>query len=201
MGIVSAGGSLHGNMLTLLFGSVKCASVMILIQSYFSLRKSLPFYKKIAILGARILLSIKQKEDNTMANFYCVQRSNYFHVKDPDNFREGMKHVCGEDIHFWEETDEAGAPVFGFGSYGKIDGMALKDENGDWDMDDESYAVFVKFLQQSVTEDDAVIILCAGHEKLRYVTGYAEVITAKDYQTVDLDFAASTLACSLLNDH
>lgn len=79
--------------------------------------------------------------------------------------------------------------------------MALKDENGDWDMDDESYAVFVKFLQQSVTEDDAVIILCAGHEKLRYVTGYAEVITAKDYQTVDIDFAASTLACSLLNDH
>lgn len=129
-----------------------------------------------------------------MANYYCTQRSNYFHVKDPDNFREGMKHVFGEDFHFWEETDKAGTPVFGFGCYGQIDGMALKDEYGDWNIEDEAYDDFVKFLQQSVTEDDAVIILSAGHEKLRYVTGDALVITHDGSHWADIGRVAIDLA-------
>lgn len=36
-----------------------------------------------------------------MADYACVLRSNYFHVKDEESFRAFMNTVSGEDLHLW----------------------------------------------------------------------------------------------------
>ena len=68
-----------------------------------------------------------------MANYNCTVRTNYFHVKDPEKFREFMNHVYGSEdsIDLWEEKDSGGNPVFGFGVYGGISGLrsSLKHES------------------------------------------------------------------------
>lgn len=38
-----------------------------------------------------------------MANYECVLRSNYFHVKDEEGFRLFMNTVSGDDMNLWEE--------------------------------------------------------------------------------------------------
>ena len=56
-----------------------------------------------------------------MANYCCITRTNYFHVKDPDAFCEFMKRVIAEDsVDVWEEKDSDGSPVFGFFCYNHI---------------------------------------------------------------------------------
>lgn len=59
-----------------------------------------------------------------MANYCCTIRTNYFHVKDPEKFRELMDKVYGEfEVEVWERNDENGNPMFAFGSYGGIGGV------------------------------------------------------------------------------
>ena len=60
-----------------------------------------------------------------MANYQCAVRSNYFHVKDPELFRQFMARVYGANgtVELWEEKDANGQTVFAFGSYGGISGL------------------------------------------------------------------------------
>lgn len=64
---------------------------------------------------------------------------------------------------------------YAFGCYSNIFG--IPDDTGETDVD--SYDRFIDGLQKYVAKDDAVILLHVGHEKLRYVTGCATVITKK----------------------
>lgn len=50
-----------------------------------------------------------------MANYECVSRTNYFHVKDAETFREFMDSVIADDLHLWEEKDNDNNTVFAFG--------------------------------------------------------------------------------------
>ena len=127
-----------------------------------------------------------------MANTMSATRSNYFHVKDPDAFRKLMSRVvCGEDsIDVWEEKDEDGNPVFGFGVSDIILGVFPENRNGDDELFDDDYDDFETFcgeLRKHIADDDACIIMSAGHEKLRYVFGNATIITKN---SVDYEFLA-----------
>ena len=157
-----------------------------------------------------------------MANYYCSTRTNYFHVNDPDSFREFMAHVegCEEDVQLWEEKDAEGNPVFGFGCDGNIFGYVEHNLpvdcdpafNGDVTIDDEGldeddgpdydvcYSAFVKGLQEHVADNDAVIIFESGHEKLRYVVGSAVIITKTDVEYVNIEDAAIAQARQMLNN-
>lgn len=58
-----------------------------------------------------------------MANYVCATRTNYFRVKDEEEFRKLMSRVHGEDaVDLWEKTvnDEK---LFAFGCYGLINGL------------------------------------------------------------------------------
>lgn len=48
----------------------------------------------------------KKGRRNTMANYLCSVRTNYFHVKDEDEFRELMSRVYGseDNIDLWQKT-------------------------------------------------------------------------------------------------
>lgn len=133
-----------------------------------------------------------------MANYCCTTRSNYFHVNDIESFKEMMSHVygCEDDVELWEEKDENGNPIFGFGVYGGISGLRYSDD----DDDDLSYDSFVTMLQKFVSDDDAIIILESGNEKLRYIVGSALIITDADYKYIDITNMAMTEAKSMLNN-
>lgn len=132
-----------------------------------------------------------------MANYYCVTRSNYFRVKDEAQFREVMDRViCDEDcLDIWEDNSGV-TKQFGFGGYASILGIV----EADGDPDDYDYDTFVEELSKCVADDDAIIILEAGHEKLRYVTGLATVITSKGAKHLDIDCVAMNCARELLNN-
>ena len=139
-----------------------------------------------------------------MANYYASTRTNYFRVKDADEFRAFMSHVYGTEdrIDLWEEKDTEGRIVFGFGTNGSIAGFDdCSSESDEDEADDEcDYDAFVEKLQTFVADDDAIIIFESGHEKLRYVTGTALVITRDCCDYLDIADLAVKHAAALLKN-
>ena len=133
-----------------------------------------------------------------MANYECTVRTNYFRVKDPDAFREYMDHVSGaeDQIRVWNE--EGGR--FGFGCYGGIAGIPTED-NGSDDYDPEwDYDAFINGLREHVADNDAIIILEVGNEKLRYLCGQATIITSKEIKFLDMETLAVRSARDMLEN-
>ena len=131
-----------------------------------------------------------------MANYICAVRTNYFHVKDEEEFRNFAKKLYSNDndLEVWEEKDKEGKTVFGFGCCSELSGIHADSENGDIEDsiegDEGAYDRFVDEIQKLVAEDDAVIIYEIGREKLCYLNGLATVITAKEQKYLDIsDFA------------
>lgn len=135
-----------------------------------------------------------------MANYYGNTRTNYFHVKNEEKFRELMKHVISwdGDIEIWDDRqDENGVPVFAFGGYATIGGYQEDIDDTD---DDPDYDEFINRLSECVAEDDAVIIFEVGNEKLRYFTAYAVIVTSTGAETIDLTNEAMEKGCELLKN-
>lgn len=135
-----------------------------------------------------------------MANYCCVTRTNYFRVKDEDEFRELMSRVYGaeDSVDVWEFVMH-GVKRFAFGCYGGISGVS----NAKADEDDDaetSYDEFIAGLQRCVAPDDAIIITEAGNEKLRYVIGQATVITTNGCEVLDVTGLAAQRAREMLGD-
>jgi hypothetical protein len=112
-----------------------------------------------------------------MANYYASARSNYFQVKDPDAFRKWVWSVGG--LGLWEKGTGEGE-VLMFGIY---------DNGGDacgwpsWAIDEETgLDVEVDLagnLAEHLQEGSVAVLMEAGAEKLRYVTGYAFAVNHK----------------------
>ena len=137
-----------------------------------------------------------------MAEYTCTTRTNYFHVKDPVSFRDFMGRVHGsvDFITLLQEQDDEGKPVFGFGTHGAISGLKNAEADDDDTLDESAYDGFIRGLQEHVAEDDAVILLEAGHKKLRYVTGAATILTNTGHEHLDLAAMAVSRASELLGN-
>ncbi len=138
-----------------------------------------------------------------MANYCCAIRTNYFHVKNENRFRELMKQVYGSEneVMIWEKTDTDGKTVFGFGVYNGIAGLKSGQEDvSDDDFDESSYDEFIKELQQCVADDDAIIIMESGNEKLRYIVGKALIITNREYKYLNIVSIAAQKASEMLTN-
>ena len=135
-----------------------------------------------------------------MANYCCTIRTNYFRVKDEAEFRELMSRAYGteDSIELWEGTDPQGNKVFGFGLEGSIAGVKNAQCDGDDDLDETAYDEFIDGLQRCVADDDAIIIMEAGYEKLCYVVGAATIITSKDYEHMSITDLAMGKAAEML---
>ena len=136
-----------------------------------------------------------------MANYCCAVRTNYFHVKDKDRFKKFMENVisCEDNVDVWEEKDAAGNTVFGFGCYGSILGIDLG-YNADNDYCEYDYNEFIDGLSDIVADDDAIIILESGNEKLRYVVGGATIITSNGYDYLDIATLAAQAAAEMIGN-
>ena len=135
-----------------------------------------------------------------MANYCCTIRTNYFHVKDEEKFRALMdrSYGCEDSIELWKERDANGNTVFGFGVYGGISGLRSAGADEDDDYDESSYDEFLDGLQECVADDDAIIILEAGNEKMRYIVGSATIITSSNRAYLDIEDLAKQKASEFL---
>ena len=136
-----------------------------------------------------------------MANYCCAIRTNYFRVKDEEKFRELMSRVYGseDEISLFEEVLD-NQRFFGFGLYGSIAGLCNENEDEDEDVDDDDYDAFIDALQRCVADDDAIIILESGNEKLRYIIGGATIITSRSVEYVDITSVAMDKAAKMLDN-
>lgn len=130
-----------------------------------------------------------------MANYNCVIRTNYFHVKNNTMFEDFMKTVYGEDEVFMFKKGD----MYGFGCYGEIMGIRNPEDENE-DEYDSPYDAFIDGLQKHVTDNDAVIIMEFSNEKLRHISGTVGVITSKKVKYMDTTDLAMDIAKKLLNN-
>lgn len=138
-------------------------------------------------------------------------RTNYFRVVDADGFERMMSHVIATEDKVSVFTKEIGGiKKYAFGAYSSIAGVdealycQMTNTQSD-DLDDDEYTegrynAFIVQLQDYVAEGDAVILMEAGHEKLCYIFGDAEIITRTEHEYVSLTDIAVDRARGVLGD-
>ena len=135
-----------------------------------------------------------------MANYIGTFRSSYFRVENEDAYESLKRHlvVTDDDVKFWNKEKD-GAIYHGFGCYGSIVGY-VEDVRAyeDCESDEEpDYDRFMEELSKIIKEGDACVIMSAGHENLRYVSGDVVVIT-KDHIEYD---SLENRAKVIMKDH
>lgn len=136
-----------------------------------------------------------------MANYYGYTRTNHFSVTDPDKLADIVKRIRWDEDELGFFSEEEGK--YSFGAYATICGLELTEseaeQEGD-DYDDYNSDQVYDELRKIVAHDDAIIITEVGYEKLRYLTGYAIIITRDSIECVNLHDAAIAKAQEMLNN-
>lgn len=115
-----------------------------------------------------------------MANWHGAARSNYVHYKDLDGLKKSLE-PFGIDIH--ESSWGQGACL-----------LVNNSSNGGWpgyyeDADgNEHEFLFEEHVCPFMQDDQILITMMSGHEKLRYITGAATAYNAKG-EHIQLDLA------------
>lgn len=107
-----------------------------------------------------------------MANWYGTSRSNYFKVKDDCDFR-----VWADAVGL-ELLEDDGDGLFAITPPEANDGywpssVCIETDDGEFDQDID----IVDELPNFLAEGQVAILMTAGAEKLRYVTGHATAVT------------------------
>lgn len=115
-----------------------------------------------------------------MANWIGVARSNYFRVKDVDEFKKEMEGFPG--VRVVEDKKEGEAPHFAlFGDEGYWPTHRdISDPENDTYGDEE--VEFDAVVAAHLPDDEVAVFQVAGFEKERYVTGYAFAVNSKGEQ-------------------
>ncbi len=111
-----------------------------------------------------------------MANWYGTSRSNYFRIKDEAQFRQ------------WVDT--RGISIIQSREDPTLFAVHPGDSTGDgswpsYDMDADAEVDFLNELSQHLAKDEVAVLLTAGAEKLRYITGEALAVNYEG-KVVDL---------------
>jgi len=98
-----------------------------------------------------------------MADWHGSSRTNYFHVKDAQAFREAMSKF---DVEVWDDKEDPA--LFGLG--------CGDDSNGDWpsyDIESDDDFEFVDKVWPHLADGEVAVFQTIGAEKLRYLSGYS----------------------------
>lgn len=122
-----------------------------------------------------------------MANWYATARSNYFRVKDEAAFRlEAAK--LGLDVNPLRAKDETlfmVTPNMDRSDSGDWPTWSLNETDEDGDMVELDIA---GTLAKHLVEDEIVVLMESGAEKVRYVTGHATAFNSLG-KRIDLDLS------------
>lgn len=100
-----------------------------------------------------------------MANYYESSRSNYVKVKDLEEFKKfaALFGATVEPRDKWENSDE----------YCLLWEDGFQDIPYNSETGDEMDGDFIKDVAGHLQENSVLVVMGSGHEKLRYVTGWA----------------------------
>ena len=117
-----------------------------------------------------------------MANYYGVGRTNYFRVKDEAAFLSDLEEIEGVRIH--DEIRKDGQRWF----------MLMDDNDDGWclswkdERKDAAEIWLPEVIARHLIDDEVAIIMESGHEKHRYVSGWAVAINNKgDFKQLTLN--------------
>jgi hypothetical protein len=111
-----------------------------------------------------------------MANYYGIGRTNYFRVKDEAAFREAVEGLSGMTLRTRSESD-----LFMLMDDNPDGGgwcVLPKGADGEADLDAE-YVDIADFLAAHLADGEVAIVMESGHEKYRYVTGWAIAVNSR----------------------
>lgn len=142
-----------------------------------------------------------------MAITSTATRTNYFKVKDPEAFEAFIARIqCSDDteVKVIQNVGDDGITRYGFDVFDDILGVAppeipAEDED-DWGDVEYDYEEFLLGLSELVADDDAAIIIASGYEGLRYVNGWANIVTHSEIRSYDLQQLAAQTAADMLKD-
>lgn len=106
-----------------------------------------------------------------MANWYGTARSNYFRVRNPEAFKDWVRSL--PELGFWEFDDQP--QLFGIYSNCPDSGGWPTWRTGD-DGEDEGEIDIASELAEHLAEGEVAVLIEAGAEKLRYISGQAIAI-------------------------
>ena len=118
-----------------------------------------------------------------MADYIATARTNYFRVTDEQKYQKLFKGLVSDNQLFDFTKEENGIVFHAFGSYGWISYETGQDDGES----NDGFDFFLEELQQILPDDEAFVYQEIGHEKLRYVTGGAVVVTSKVIKQLGLD--------------
>lgn len=138
-----------------------------------------------------------------MANYVSRARTNYFDVNNRKAFNEFIERIITEGtVKIYEPKDKKPTDHrVGFGVVSGIIGFydgpldvseADREASETTTVEDE--------LQKLIADDDAAIIFESGYEGMRYLTGYATVITKNDIRCLSIEDLAIEQAQLLLKN-
>lgn len=110
-----------------------------------------------------------------MANYYGQARTNYFAVKDGQAFEDEMAKLPVEVIT--QETED-GQKLYGFLDSNQ-DGAGLDYYVWDEETDEDTEIEWLDILAKHLADGWVAIIMEVGHEKYRYLNGYASAVNNK----------------------
>lgn len=114
-----------------------------------------------------------------MANWYGTSRSNYFRVKEEAAFRQWADNL---HLGIFEHDQDHGLFAIHPGDWC---------DNGSWpscDLETDEEIDIADQLSKHLAEGQVAVLMTAGAEKLRYITGYAIAVNADgDVVSVSLD--------------
>ena len=113
-----------------------------------------------------------------MANYYATARSNYFAVKNEKAFREWADGL-GLTILEQQEINSDGIPRFGISPGDDGDSGGWPTSTSDAETGDCEDIDVADQLAAHLADDEVAVLLEAGSEKLRYVTGTAVAVNHK----------------------
>lgn len=133
-----------------------------------------------------------------MANYTAVCRTNYFRVTDEKKFERLLSCLSGTEDRIYNFTKIMdGAVYHALGTYGPITYQDSLDKD-EYAEDDFDY--FLYQIQKILPDNEALIYMESGYEKLRYVTGVCIVVTKNDIRSVNLQDEAIKMARNMLKD-
>ena len=109
-----------------------------------------------------------------MSDYTGYARSNYFKVKDLDAFRAWALPL---DLDFTTDADDPDTVA-----------LICNTEHGEWpykDAEDQEIPDFALALSEHLAPGQVAILMEIGHEKMRYVSGYATAINNRG-QRIDI---------------
>ena len=113
-----------------------------------------------------------------MANYYATARSNYFKVKDVEKFKE----LCTKiNVEMIESQGKVGFICTQDPDCGSLPSSIYKEE-----LDDFEEIDLCELVAEHLEEGEVAVMMEAGYEKFRYVTGYAMAVNWKG-EVVDVN--------------